>query len=97
MLFLLKFQAITVIIFLPIAVNGNLYRYLCSEKEAIRCYEELTNRFGHILKLNLNSSPISAIFEMLEIVSTNQMNDAFEASSLGLFIFNGTTSPYVKY
>ena len=51
-------------------------------EEAIRCYEDLTNRFGHILKLNLNSSPISAIFEMLEIVSTNQMNDAFEASSL---------------
>lgn len=51
-------------------------------QEAIRCYEDITANFGHILNLNLNSKPISLIIEMLGIVSANKMNDVYEASSL---------------
>lgn len=51
--------------------------------EALRCYEDITNKFGHILNLKLHSTPISSIIEMLRIVSANKMNDAYEASSLG--------------
>lgn len=50
-------------------------------QEAIRCYEDITNNLGHILKLNLHSQPISRIIELLRIVSVNKMNDAYEASS----------------
>jgi len=50
-------------------------------KEAIRCYEDITNNLGHVLKLNLHSTPISSIIELLRIVSINKMSDAFEASS----------------
>lgn len=51
-------------------------------EEAIRCHEEITDQFGHVLNLNFDSPPIIAIFEMLKIVSTNNLNDAYEASSL---------------
>ena len=50
-------------------------------QEAIRCYEDITNNLGHILKLGLHSAPISSIIELLRIVSVNKMNDAYEASS----------------
>ena len=51
-------------------------------EEANRCYKEITDRFGHILQFNLHSAPISSIFEMLKLVSTYKMNDAYKASSL---------------
>ncbi|AMQ06225.1 AraC family transcriptional regulator [Sporosarcina psychrophila] len=50
-------------------------------QEANRCYEDITNNLGHILKLNLHSAPISRIIELLRIVSVNKMNDAYDASS----------------
>jgi len=51
-------------------------------QEAIRCYEDITNNLGHILKLDLHSGPISSIIELLRRVSVNKMNDAYEASSI---------------
>ena len=51
-------------------------------EEAIRCYESITDEVGHILKLDIYSTPITRIFELINKVSTNQINDAYEASSL---------------
>ena len=50
-------------------------------EEAIRCYEEIIKNAGHILKLDLHSNTISTIIEILKKVSTNKLNDAYEASS----------------
>ncbi|MFJ7936137.1 AraC family transcriptional regulator [Sporosarcina sp. NPDC096371] len=50
-------------------------------EEAIKCYEEIIKDAGHILKLDLYSNTISTILEILKKVSTNKLNDAYEASS----------------
>lgn len=50
-------------------------------EEAIRCYESITEEVGHILKLDMYSTPITRIFELLNKVSTHQINDAYEASA----------------
>ncbi len=50
-------------------------------EEALRCYEGITDDVGHILKLDLYSTPISKILNLLRMVSTNKMNDSYEASS----------------
>ncbi|MBO0600621.1 helix-turn-helix transcriptional regulator [Sporosarcina sp. E16_3] len=51
-------------------------------EEAIRCYNAITDNIGHILKLDIYSTPITHIFELINRVSTNQINDAYEASAL---------------
>lgn len=51
-------------------------------EEAIRCYESITDEIGHILKLDIYSTPITRIFELINKVSTHQINDAYEASAL---------------
>ena len=51
-------------------------------EEAIRCFKAITDEIGHILKLDIYSTPITHIFELINKVSTNQINDAYEASSL---------------
>ncbi|WP_255452143.1 AraC family transcriptional regulator [Sporosarcina sp. ANT_H38] len=50
-------------------------------EEALRCYEGITADVGHILKLDLYSTPISTILEILRKVANNKLNDAYEASS----------------
>lgn len=51
-------------------------------EEAIRCYESITDEVGHILKLDIYSTPITRIFELINKVSTHQITDAYEASAL---------------
>ncbi|MEK5038082.1 AraC family transcriptional regulator [Sporosarcina sp. FSL K6-3457] len=51
-------------------------------EEAIRCYESITDEVGHILKLDIYSTSITRIFELIHKVSTHQINDAYEASAL---------------
>lgn len=51
-------------------------------EEAITCYESITDELGHILKLDIYSTPITRIFELINKVSTHQINDAYEASAL---------------
>jgi len=50
-------------------------------EEALRLYEDIVSDVGHILTLDLHSAPISIIFKILEKVSSNKMNDAYEVSS----------------
>lgn len=50
-------------------------------EEAVRSFEAITDNAGHLLKLDLNSKPITTIFELLRKVSNNEINDAYEASS----------------
>lgn len=50
-------------------------------EEAVRSYEAITDNMGHLLKLDLNSKPITTFFRLLREVSNNKINDAYEASS----------------
>lgn len=50
--------------------------------EALKCYEEITKISGYIFHLTPNSTPISAIVQMLSLVSANELHDAYESSSL---------------
>lgn len=50
--------------------------------EAIRCFDNITEDNGNIIKLDLYSTPIAKMFEILKKVTNNQMNDAYEASAL---------------
>lgn len=50
-------------------------------QEALRCYEKIIDQFGHILKLGLYDPPITHIFDLLKVVSRNQINDSYETSA----------------
>jgi len=52
-----------------------------SGKEAIRCYETITKDFGHTLQFELYDSPVIHIFDILEKVSSDQINDSYETAS----------------
>ncbi|WP_318615611.1 AraC family transcriptional regulator [Sporosarcina sp. YIM B06819] len=51
-------------------------------EEAVRCYEEIIQDAGHILKLDLFSNTVSTIIDLLKKVSIHKLNDAYEASYL---------------
>lgn len=49
--------------------------------EALKCYEDITNNFGHIMNLHINTTPISLIIDMLRVLSSEKTHDAYETSA----------------
>ncbi|WP_407271220.1 helix-turn-helix domain-containing protein [Radiobacillus sp. PE A8.2] len=50
-------------------------------EEALRSFEEITNKVGPVIKLGLHDSPINLFFDLFKKVMNNELHDAFEAST----------------
>lgn len=50
-------------------------------KEALHSHQSITKDLGQVFKLDFHSTPVSMIFDLINDVANNQINDAFESSA----------------
>lgn len=70
--------------YLPKDSNGWEFIHLTLfGREASESHNEIINELGYVFNLDMHSSPITIVFDLLKDVSNQNINDAFEASARG--------------